>query len=174
MTNRLEKLRETIQKTLLENNNIDDVCDGLVHLNGVGQYCCLLAAKRNLDTEIATACGLLHDIYTYKYEYSKQHAQLGALEAEQILSSTAQFTPDEMELIVNAIAQHSDKKSIDNTNPYAELLKDADTLQNSLYNPRLSIKHKSRLKEVLKELGIKIKIKRLRGIVATQENEESN
>jgi len=40
------------------------------------------------------------------------------------------------------------------------MLKDADVLQNSLYNTSFEIKHVKRLKKVFRNFGIKMKLKK--------------
>jgi hypothetical protein len=47
--------------------------------------------------------------------------------------------------------------------PYSEMLKDADVLQNSLYNTSFEVKHRKRVKQAYKDLGIKIRLKKKEG-----------
>lgn len=129
--------------------------DGFIHLYGVAQYCSMLAVKRKLDVELCTIAGMLHDIYTYKFEYVKEHARLGAIEAGKLLNNLGVFKADEIEIIKTAISNHSDKKL--KHDKYSELLKDADVLQNSFYNTSFELKHRKRLKKVLKSIGINMK-----------------
>ncbi len=154
---RLELVRYELDKFLLEDSNPENSRDGYVHLYGVSQYCTLLAMRRGLDIELCAIAGLLHDIYTYKYEYVKDHADKGAAIAEKLLQDLKIITEPEISKIVEAIACHSDKNVVNND--LCEVLKDADTLQNSLYNPKIIIKHKKRLKSILKEFGVKSKLK---------------
>jgi len=156
--NRLELVRVEIDTILLNKENVNERPEGYIHLYGVAQNCTLLAIKRGLDVEICTIMGMLHDIYTYKIGYVKEHALLGAIEAENILRDLEIFSEVEIEIIKNAIIHHSDKKKIHDK--YSELLKDADLLQNSLFNSTFEIKHKKRLKKTFKNLGIKIKSKK--------------
>lgn len=158
--NRLELVRTEIDTILLNQENVNVRPEGYIHLYGVAQNCTLLAIKRGLDVEICTIIGLLHDIYTYKFGYVKEHALLGSKEAESLLRDLEVFTDEEIEIIKIAIRYHSDKKTIHDK--YSELLKDADLLQNSLYNMSFEIKHRKRLKKVFKNLGIKIKTKKIR------------
>jgi len=118
----------------------------------------MLALKRGLDVELCTIIGLLHDIYTYKVGYVKDHALLGSVEAENLLRDLEIFTEEEIETVRNAIIHHSDKKI--KHDKYSELIKDADILQNSLYNKAVETKHGKRLKKILKSLGVKIKLKK--------------
>jgi len=159
--NRLELVRNEIDAILQQQENEQERGDGYVHLYGVAQNCTLLAIKRGLDIEIGTIIGLLHDIYTYKFEYVKDHALLGATEAENLLQELEMFSAEEIEIIRTAISHHSDKKMVHG--PYSELLKDADVLQNSLYNASFEVKHRKRLKQAYKDLGIKIKLKKKEG-----------
>jgi len=158
--NRLELVRVEVDAILLNQENVDDRPEGYIHLYGVAQNCTMLAIKRGLDVEICTIIGLLHDIYTYKIGYVKEHAILGAAIAESILTDLEFFTKEEIEIIKTAISHHSDKKNVHDK--YSELLKDADLLQNTLYNTSFEVKHRKRLKKVFKNFGIKIKIKKNR------------
>lgn len=159
--NRLELVRNEIDTILQQQENEQERRDGYVHLYGVAQNCSLLAIKRKLDVEIGTIIGLLHDIYTYKFEYVKDHALLGATEAENLLRDLEMFSEEEIEIIRTAISHHSDKKMIHD--PYSEMLKDADVLQNSLYNTSFEVKHRKRVKQAYKDLGIKIRLKKKEG-----------
>jgi len=156
--NRLELVRTEIDAILLNQENVNVRPEGYIHLYGVAQACTMLAIKRKLDVEICTIIGILHDIYTYKIGYVKEHAILGAIEAENLLRDLEIFTDEEIETIRTAISHHSDKKT--KHDKYSELLKDADVLQNSLYTTTSEIKHRKRVKKVFRNLGIKIKIKK--------------
>ena len=157
---RLELVRKEIDEILLNQPDVDLRRRGYIHLYGVAQYCSILAIKRRLDIELCTIIGMLHDIYTYKYGYVKDHALLGVPEAEKILRELNLFTEEEMSIVKYAIAYHSDKKI--KHDEYSELLKDADLLQNSLYNTSFEIKHVKRLKKVFKNFGIKMKLKKVK------------
>ncbi len=167
--NKLELVRKEIDSVLMKQPDEKVRRDGFVHLYGVAQYCSLLAVKRKLDVELCTITGLLHDIYTYKFEYVKDHARLGAIEAGSLLQGMGIFELNEIEIIKTAIGNHSDKKT--KHDKYSELLKDADVLQNSFYNISFEIKHRKRLKKVMKSLGIKMKIKKINKEMIGFENE---
>lgn len=156
--NRLELVRHEMDTILLNQKDADLQRDGFVHLYGVAQNCSILAIKKGLDIELCAVIGMLHDIYTYKNGYVKEHAVLGVRVAEKILQKLSVFTDDEIEIIKTAIGNHSDKKN--KHDKYSELLKDADVLQNSLYNTSFEIKHVKRLKKVFKSFGIKMKLKK--------------
>ena len=152
---RLELVRNEIDTILFRSEKANVRSEGFIHLYGVAQNCTLLAIKRKLDVELCTIIGLLHDIYTYKYGYVKEHAILGASEAENLLIDLDVFTKEEIDIIKTAITNHSDKKT--KHDKYSEMLKDADVLQNSLYNTLFEIKHVKRLKKVFRNFGIKMK-----------------
>ena len=157
--NRLELVRSEVDAILLNQENVNVRPEGYIHLYGVAQVCTMLAIKRRLNVELCTIIGMLHDIYTYKIGYVKEHAILGAVEAENLLRDLEIFTDEEIEIIKTAISHHSDKKT--KHDKYSELLKDADVLQNSIYDSISEIKHRKRLKKAFKNLGIKIKIKKI-------------
>ena len=168
--NRLELVKNELDTILLNQENVHVRPDGYIHLYGVAQNCSLLAIKRKLNVELCTITGLLHDIHTYKIGYSKDHALLGAVEAENFLRDLEIFNDEEIEIIKTAISHHSDKKTIHD--PYSELLKDADVLQNSLYATSFDVKHRKRLKKAYKNLGIKIKIKKVKEQNLEDDNQE--
>lgn len=156
--NRLELVRAEIDSVLLNQTNVEKRREGYVHLYGVAQCCSLLGVQRGLDVELCTVIGMLHDIYTYKFEYVKNHALLGADEAEKVLRKLNVFSEKEIGIVRNAIINHSNKKV--KHDKYSELIKDADVLQNSLFHVSFEVKHKDRLKKIFKRFGVKIKLKK--------------
>ena len=166
--NRLELVRNEIDTILSNQSNLEQRRNGYVHLYGVAQFCSFLAIKRRLNVEICTIMGMLHDIYTYKFEYVKDHAILGAMEAENLLKGLNIFTNDEIKVVSNSISHHSDKKT--KHDKYSELLKDADVLQNTFYDTSFEISHNKRLKKICKNLGIRIKLEKVR---VSNENERT-
>lgn len=110
--------------------------------------------KRNLNVELATTCGMLHDIFYMSGGTSDHHAAKGAEQAETILKKMKLYSDDEIKIITTAISRHSDKTHIHE--PYDELLKDADVMDHCLYNPAFPIaqKEKERYHNLLTEFGI--------------------
>ncbi len=136
----------------------------LRHSSGVTVIGRILAQKRGLDVEIAEIICILHDISSIIKGTYKNHAKIGAEIAEKYITATGDFSLKEIGLIVDAIANHSDKH-IYSTSPYIELIKDADVFECSLYeNSELGYKlHKSkeifdanikRIEKVRMELGL--------------------
>lgn len=103
-----------------------------VHLYGVAGYAALLATKRGLSPELATVCGLLHDLSTYATGDERNHAGRSAGMARSCLRGSGLFTPDEIIAVCNAVAHHSDKDA--QHDPLDEALKDADVLSHCLHN----------------------------------------
>ena len=104
----------------------------LMHMYGVAQFVSMIALKRNLDSEIATMAGLLHDIHTLDTLDPLKHAKKGSVLARQILEDMGVTTEKETDIICDAISHHSSKMKVHGD--YAEALKDADVLQHCLYN----------------------------------------
>lgn len=123
-----------------------------VHLYGVAGNAALLALHRGVDPELATVCGLLHDISAYATGDPRNHAGRSAAMARSCLNGSGLFTQEEVAAICNAIAHHSDKNNVHA--PLDEVLKDADVLQHCLHNPSQppQEKHADRYAALLEEL----------------------
>ncbi len=165
--NRLEQLRQVLDKLLAEIPDTEQRRCAFVHLYGVSATGAILSLKRGLDPELCAAAGMLHDIWNYQVGESPEHGQLGAIEAKNILQQLGSFSTEEIEVICQAIAHHSDKQSIDGE--MDELLKDADVLQHYLYNLDVFVEtaegqappipagkpmRNQRLEHILMELGL--------------------
>ena len=152
--NRIEKVRECVDKMLITMPDSVARRGAYIHLYGVSQACSMLALKRNQNAELATIAGMLHDIYSYATMDTYEHAQKGAIMARGILNSLEIFTEDEVNSICNAIYNHSKK---DGTHAsFDEVLIDADVLQHCLYNPLFDVmEHEKRRYDKLKlEIGL--------------------
>lgn len=153
MEDRLEVLRNEIDKLVL-NGRHDNVRMYISHMYGVSRFCTLLAMKRDLNVEIAAACGMLHDIFYMTGGTGGDHAANGARQAEEILKSIGMYTDDEIKLITEAVSKHSDKDLIDG--PYDELLKDADVMDHCLYNTSFAVadNEADRYRGIMAEFGV--------------------
>jgi uncharacterized protein len=157
MDNRLECLRNEIDNLILNGNsdkNPDKIRMYISHMYGVARFCTLLAMKRNIDIELATTCGMLHDIYYMTGGSSDNHAVNGSKQAKEILKSMNVYSDSEIGIITNAILKHSDKGTIHDT--YDELLKDADVMDHCLYNADFPVAEWEvvRYSNLLTEFGI--------------------
>ena len=156
MENRIEILRKYINDTISKIKDPNLLGDAYIHLYGVSNICALIALKRNLNVELATMVGMLHDFYTYKMLDSENHGQKGAILAKETLTFLKITDNEETEIICNAISVHSDKKT--KHSEFTEILVDADTLQPYLYNinfPPINEYREDRLKKIKAEFGIK-------------------
>ena len=153
MENRLEILRRRVDE-LIHKFQQEKQRNIIVHLYGVSHFAALLAVRRGLDPEIASICGMLHDISTVITGSIEAHALKGSHEARKILLSIGLFTDSEIEIISTAISRHSDKNTVHL--PYDEVLKDADVLHHCFYNPSYPVADHEveRYNNLLVELGI--------------------
>lgn len=119
-------IKETINDILIKN-------DGLEHSVNVSNMACLLAKLKNLDLELAAIIGICHDLATYKFKSSFDHANRSSMLSREILVNSKLFSHDEIILITTAIKNHSLKNRIDDK--YSELIKDADLLVQYLNEP---------------------------------------
>lgn len=151
MENRLEILRMEIDKLIMASPRPRNYFS---HLYCVSHFCTLLALKRNLNVELATTCGMLHDIANVKGTGGDNHALKGAEEAEEFLRAINLYTDEEIKTITIAISKHSDKNVIHE--PYDELLKDGDVMSHCFYNNDFTVSEweKERYKNLLIEFGV--------------------
>ena len=160
MENRIEKLREFVDRLLLDKKDTEDRRCGYVHLYGVAFACAMIAKKRGANIELAVMAGMLHDLYAYNMkeiiniEDIEDHARDGAIYARAILNTLKLTTADETDAICNAIHNHSNKGG--KFSELDEILIDADVLQHCLYNPLFPIaKHEEeRFGNLLTEFGM--------------------
>ena len=153
MENRLETLRNEIDGLILK-GDLKDIRVYVSHMYGVARFCTLLAMKRNMNIELATTCGMLHDICYMTGRGSQNHQLRGAEQAEEILKAMNLYSDDEINIITSAISKHGDKGTVHE--PYDELLKDADVMDHCLYNADFSIEkwEEVRYKNLLTEFGL--------------------
>jgi HD superfamily phosphodiesterase len=153
MEHRLEILRHKVDE-LVSRVHPDKQRYFHVHLYGVSHFGALLAIGRGLDPEIASTCGMLHDIYAVITSSYHKHAVNGAIEARKILKEIDLYKDSEVDIITTAISRHSDKDK--KHLPYDEVLKDADVLHHCLYNPCFPVQEheEDRYRSLLGELGL--------------------
>lgn len=166
---RSEKIQRRVSELLLESKISDEKRESSVvwelkHSAGCCQIGRILAQKRNFDVEIAEIVCILHDIYVIIEGKYDDHAKKGAEIAKKILEESGDFSQEEIILISEAVAHHSEKQ-IYTDKPYVELIKDVDVFDCSLYENAKGfyILHKpedvyeeyvKRIKNVRKELGL--------------------
>lgn len=153
MENKVEKLRSAIDE-LVGNKTQGELWFVERHMFSVSHFAAMIALKRSLDPEIAVMIGLLHDIHTVLTDNPKNHAEFSGLKAKEILSSLKIVSDEELEIICNAIKNHSSKAMVHDA--YSELAKDADVLSHYFFNTSLPVaeKEKIRLEKLMAEFGI--------------------
>lgn len=133
---RVDVIRQYVDGMLLENENDEDRRNGYVHLYGVGLLAALIALKRGHDrafAELAEIAGLLHDYISYQGQDSPDHAHTCEPVIRKVLLESESFSEVEIQMICQAVYNHSDKQCI--SSDFDEILKDADVLQHWLRNP---------------------------------------
>lgn len=166
---RSELVQQWLVRTLLSSQVLNEKRESSVewelkHSSGVIQIARILADKRDLDIEMAEVAACLHDIYVITNGSYKDHARLGASIARKILEQMGSFKKNEMDIIAEAVGNHSDKH-IYSDKPYVELVKDADALDCFLYGdhiyddkPDETKRHYlKRIISIRRELGLKDK-----------------
>ena len=118
--------------------------NGFEHLYNVANTSIFLAKVNKLDLELAGIIGLLHDLATYKFSSSFDHANRSSVLARDILNKTALFNELEILLITTAIKNHSNKDKVDDE--YSELIKNADLLVEYLNEPEASFSKEKQLR----------------------------
>ncbi len=159
------KVIELILKSKVPDENRENsIAWELKHSAGCIQIGRMLAQKRGLDIELCEAICALHDIHAVTEGKYWEHAKKSAEAAKKILEDSADFDSEEIKLITEAIANHSDKQ-IHTGKPYVEMIKDVDALDCSLYENAKGfyILHKpkeiydeyvKRIRNVRKEFGL--------------------
>lgn len=152
---RLSALRERVYALLAEHLNGPALGDAVAHLEGVAMAAQLLAARRGQDAELAAMAALKHDLATYTTGDASGHAKRGAALARELLDRWALTNVEETERICAAIATHSGKQHVAQ-DAFTELLKDADVLHHSFYDPSWPLfpKDVARYHALCAELGL--------------------
>lgn len=126
----------------------------LGHAAGTARIAQFLAAKRELDIEIAFILGVLHDYGRIMTGSKKDHARIGSNYVREYLTQSNCFTEDEIEVLVRAVANHSCKDELGS--PFEELIKDADVLDGFLAGRKpKKTESERRLESVFKEFDLK-------------------
>lgn len=157
---RIDIIRKYLDEMLKENEDFGKARNGFVHLYGVGQLAALIAVKRGHSREIAELAeiaGMLHDYYKYQPENTgkdmKDHAHQSEPVVRNILEETKAFTQEEIDMICQAIYNHSEKSVIGTD--FDEILKDADGFQHWLRNPLEDyFYNKERVQKLVEEFGL--------------------
>lgn len=120
-----EKLREQVKKKIGQNDSAHD----FEHIMRVLKNATIIARKEKGDIRIITAAVLLHDIVSYPKSdpRSKNSSVESAQESRKILKKY-NFSQDEIEVISDAIKDHSFSRSVIPKTLEGRILQDADRL----------------------------------------------
>lgn len=153
MENNIEKLRSFIDE-LISKNGRGKLWFVERHMFSVSNFAAMIAMKRNLDSQIATIIGLMHDIHTILTDNPVNHAEFSSLKSREILSELKIVSDAELQIICNAIKNHSLKNLVHDE--YSEIIKDADVLSHYFYNTSLPVveDERVRLKKIMVEFGL--------------------
>lgn len=161
---RVDTVRSYVDNMLLENHDDEDRRCGYVHLYGVGQAAALLALQRGHDrsySELALIAGMLHDFISYQGKAGPNHSHECEPVVREILTKTDEFSTEEVNMICQAVYNHSEKQTVGTE--FDEILKDADVMQHWLRNPMENFWYdQDRTRRLLQEFGI------AGGLVGTQ------
>ena len=143
---RLELVREQVDRIISKIQSEDERKFAYIHSYGVAQAAALFASIRKLNVEICCIAAMLHDISLYALNCPHRvHAKKSAEYAKELLENMNVFTKDEIGVITYMISVHSDKLTR-HDGAMAELLKDADVFQHYLYNPKIELSEKEKVR----------------------------
>ncbi len=97
-----------------------------VHMASCARLGYLLAESRGADPELASCACAVHDYGRIITGKQAGHAEAGYLPGIEFLLSTCLFTADEVELIGQAVKNHSRKSEVGTA--IEEIVKDADVI----------------------------------------------
>lgn len=130
-------LSENIRKKVhQEFAGFEDWAHGTRHGDHVSQFASQIAQSEGFDPDIALITGLCHDLGRIKEKSlvsvypppdpsMSNHAALSVTKTQELLSSYPQLA-DQIPMIVDAIAAHSDKTLRNPDNKLSQILMDAD------------------------------------------------
>ena len=120
-----KKLKEQVSKRLEKN----DVAHDFEHIMRVLKNATMLAKKEKANIRIITAAVLLHDIISYPKSdpRSKNSSVESAQEARKVLKKY-NFSQDQIDIISDAIRDHSFSRGITPKTLEGKILQDADRL----------------------------------------------
>jgi uncharacterized protein len=136
----------------------------IMHMYSSSQLAKLLAIHRGMEPELAGIAAALHDLGVVMTKKHRGHAEaappyiydfLGKYNRE-LGTKLTKVTEEEMEAVVKAVVQHSEKE-LNSNDPVVELLRDVDSLDAYLHGVEIEGGRLERCKKVMKELGIEMK-----------------
>lgn len=106
-----------------------EVAHDLQHVLRVYRWCVALAPEAGADPDLCGVAGLVHDLVAVPKQLADR--PLGgerSAEAARTLLPDLLYTPDEVEVVVDAVATHSWSRGLPPRSPVGIVLQDADRL----------------------------------------------
>lgn len=136
----------------------------IMHMFTSSQIAKLYAVKYGLDPELCTIIAVLHDIAVVEGKFRENH---DGLATEYVLGAIKRYndggrykydpiTPGETEIILSAVTVHG-YKDIYSDNPYAEMLKDVDSIDAYLHDVKTKGDREVRVSEFMEDIGVNFK-----------------
>ena len=133
----------------------------IMHMFTSSQIAKMYALKKGLDPEICAMTAVLHDIAVVEGKFRENHDELatgyvkGAVQRynEGGRYNRGEITAEELELILSAVTVHGHKDEV-SENPYAEMIKDVDSLDAYLHGLNTEKSRETRVRAFLEEVGI--------------------
>lgn len=113
-------------KALSDEDRDVPLAQDLFHVMGVVKLATLLANIRGLNPEIVTITMILHDHGRILTGVWDGHDEISPPLVRRLLARMGDFTPEEIDQIVNLVSTHRQKDEIGD--PYEECIRDADVL----------------------------------------------
>lgn len=133
----------------------------IMHMFTSAQLAKLYALKKGLDPDLCAMAAVLHDIAVVEGKFRENHDGLateyvkGAIERynDGGRYNREPITDEEQELILSAVTVHGYKDEVSD-NPYAEMIKDVDSLDAYLHGLNTEKSRHTRVRGFLEEIGI--------------------
>jgi len=140
ITNRLFIIQAKLLEKIAEYGNKEIERDyplawEIIHMASCGKIGQLLASGRQIDPELAAIACSVHDYGRIVTGKQANHAQNGYQPLQAFLRECDQFTDEEIEVVVQAAQNHSNKDEIGTK--MDELVKDADVLDCYQYGEKM-------------------------------------
>jgi uncharacterized protein len=120
----LEKLRDQVKKKLES-----DAAHDFEHIMRVLKNATMIARKEKVDIKVITAAVLLHDIISYpKSDPRSKNSSLESAEESKKILKKYDFSQDEINIISDAIRDHSFSRGVIPSTIEGKILQDADRL----------------------------------------------
>lgn len=97
-----------------------------IHMASAGQLAWAMALERGADPDLAACAASIHDIGRITTGRKAGHAEAGYEPAKRLLAASCLFTEEEVEIIAQAVKNHSSKDVIGTV--IEEIVKDADVV----------------------------------------------